>query len=105
MVESNKERAKNKTLDTIDEEGDKPSKSKGDKKKKKPVTLDDSSEEDEAPKKEEKKSSSPKKEEPVQQDLLGDLLGMGDAPAATPALSGGGNDLMGLDFGSGPPQA
>lgn len=62
MVESNKERAKNKTLDTIDEE--KPTK-ESKKSKKKPVTLDDSSEEDE-PKKEEKKSEEvSKKEEPA----------------------------------------
>lgn len=103
MVESNKERAKNKTLDTIDEE--KPSKGGEGKKKKKPVTLDDSSEEEE-PKKEEKKSEeASKKEEPVQSnDLLGDLLGMGDAPTqSTPAATSGGNDLIGLDFGSGPP--
>ena len=64
MVESNKERAKNRTLDTIDEE--KPSKDKdgGKKKTKKAVkTLDDSSEEDE-PKKEETKSEEPSKKEP-----------------------------------------
>jgi len=28
---------------------------------------------------------------------------MGDAPSSTPAPISGGNDLMGLDFGSGPP--
>ena len=62
MVESNKERAKNRTLDTIDEE--KPSKDGGKKKTKKAVkTLDDSSEEDE-PKKEETKFAEPNKKEP-----------------------------------------